>query len=391
MMNLPNRRLRKYCYRIFIIGIIVFVVYTWFIPCDIGYKMVPRESVHYMRGKDNKTYPYDRHMPIIFIGGVPRSGTTLMRVMLDAHPDVRCGEETRIIPRVLSMRSNMAHSSKEMQRLKEAGITEEVLDGAMSVFILEIIAKHAEAAPFLCNKDPFTLKASVYLSRMFPNSKFVLMIRDGRAVVHSIISRKVTISGFNLKSYRESLKKWSEAVEQMYYQCLRVGSARCMPVYYEQLVLHPEEWMRKIMEFLAIPWHDSVLNHQDYVGKPGGISLSRTEKSTDQVIKPVNVEALTRWVGKIPVDVVHDMPKIAPMLARFGYNPRQNPPDYGKPDQMVAHNMEALRRNKEFWDKREQEILSKGLKINYGDATHGPSDNNKNINMTGKLFKDGVS
>lgn len=40
-------------------------------------------------GSDQKVYPYHRNMPLIFIGGVPRSGTTLMRAMLDAHPDVR--------------------------------------------------------------------------------------------------------------------------------------------------------------------------------------------------------------------------------------------------------------------------------------------------------------
>lgn len=38
---------------------------------------------------DHKRYAYDRYMPLIFIGGVPRSGTTLVRAMLDAHPDVR--------------------------------------------------------------------------------------------------------------------------------------------------------------------------------------------------------------------------------------------------------------------------------------------------------------
>lgn len=36
-------------------------------------------------------------MPLIFIGGVPRSGTTLMRAMLDAHPDVRYVYNTDII------------------------------------------------------------------------------------------------------------------------------------------------------------------------------------------------------------------------------------------------------------------------------------------------------
>ncbi len=44
-------------------------------------------------------------MPLIFIGGMPRSGTTLMRTMLDAHPQVRCGQETRVIPRILGLRA----------------------------------------------------------------------------------------------------------------------------------------------------------------------------------------------------------------------------------------------------------------------------------------------
>jgi hypothetical protein len=54
--------------------------------------------------------------PIIFIGGMPRSGTTLMRAILDSHPSVRCGEETRIIPRMLSMRTAWKKSPVEWNR-----------------------------------------------------------------------------------------------------------------------------------------------------------------------------------------------------------------------------------------------------------------------------------
>lgn len=69
----------------------------------------------------------------------------------------------------------------------------------------------------------------------------------------------------------------------------------------------------------------------------------RVERSTDQVIKPVNVEALSKWVGKIPADVLQDMPVIAPMLAKLGYDPYANPPNYGKPDQKVVENTRRVR------------------------------------------------
>ena len=140
---------------------------------------------------------------------------------------VRCGEETRVVPRLLQMRSHWKKSQKESMRLEEAGLTDDVLASAISSFILEVVARHGEPAPRLCNKvspghdgdveeahvcvyqDPFTLKSGKYLRELFPNSKFLFMVRDGRATVHSIISRKVTITGW----YMEICKGESEAME----------------------------------------------------------------------------------------------------------------------------------------------------------------------------------
>jgi protein-tyrosine sulfotransferase len=56
------------------------------------------------------------------------------------------------------------------------------------------------------------------------------------------------------------------------------------------------------------------------------------------VIKPVNLEALTKWVGHIPEDVVQDMANIAPMLSVLGYDPYANPPKYGDADAVVREN-----------------------------------------------------
>ena len=95
---------------------------------------------------------------------------------------------------------------------------------------------------------------------------------------------KTTITGFDLKSYRQCLQKWNAAISAMNEECKSLGPKNCLPVIYEQLVLHPEQWMRKILNFLEVPWNDRVLHHEAEINKKDGISLSKVERSSDQVL-----------------------------------------------------------------------------------------------------------
>lgn len=133
-----------------------------------------------------------RELPLIFIDGPPHSGATLLRAMLDAHPDVRCGPETRVVPRILDKMYKWKNSKMEFKRLRQAGVTNAVLDSAIAAFCLQVIAGHGDPAPRLCDKDSLLLSYSLYLLQLFPNAQFVFMVRDGRAAVHSIISRNVS-------------------------------------------------------------------------------------------------------------------------------------------------------------------------------------------------------
>lgn len=56
--------------------------------------------------------------------------------------------------------------------------------------------------------------------------------------------------------------------------------------------------------------------------------MHSVERSSDQVVRPVNLDALDKWVGQIPADVRADMAELAPMLSVLGYDPWANPPRY---------------------------------------------------------------
>lgn len=267
---------------------------------------------------DNKESAQMITRPLIFVGGVPRSGTTLMRVLLDAHPDIRCGEETRVVTRLLSMRYNWEIREIERKRLDAAGLNLTVLDDATRSFITEVILNHGPPAEYYCNKDPLNFKYLTTLTRLYPNGKYILMIRDGRAVAHSIVARNVTIGGVDTKSYLSAVAFWNKALTNMLEQCKAVGEKKCMKIYYEQLVVDIEKWMRKILEFVDIPWHPNVLRHHELISSKE-ISLSKMEPSTNQVKQPVYKNAIDKWREVIPKNLQKTMYKTAPLLQQLGY------------------------------------------------------------------------
>ena len=214
-----------------------------------------------------------RNKPYIFIGGVPSSGTTLARAMLDAHPEIRCGEETRLVPRILQMRERWRRSKQERKRLEAAGLNDTIINVIVRNFISNVIELHGPPARYLCDKDPLSLSQMPTLRELFPNAKFLLMIRDGRAVAHSIVSRNITITGVDHKSYLSAALFWNRAIEKMWSNCKSVGDKFCLPVYFEQLVTSPREHMEKILNFLDISWNDNVMHHSDFLNSE--VSLSK--------------------------------------------------------------------------------------------------------------------
>ncbi len=114
LFNMYSRIIRN-TFLLFILFIVILLTYYLF-SSNNDFLKPQQETIKQFEVFQQRDYNSSSLKPIIFIGGMPRSGTTLMRAILDSHPLVRCGEETRVIPRILSMRSSWRKSALEWNR-----------------------------------------------------------------------------------------------------------------------------------------------------------------------------------------------------------------------------------------------------------------------------------
>ncbi len=109
-----------------------------------------------------------------------------MRVMLDVHPKIRCGPETHVLPQFLHLYTHKV-SPQVNKLLLSASITDETVDIIYVNIIKTLLHRTGPDAERLCVKDPFIDYHIKYLLNLHPNARFVLMVRDGRAVASSIM------------------------------------------------------------------------------------------------------------------------------------------------------------------------------------------------------------
>ncbi|CDS41943.1 protein tyrosine sulfotransferase [Echinococcus multilocularis] len=281
--------------------------------------------------------------PLIFIGGYPRSGTTLMRVLLDVHPSVRCGPETHILPHILYLYSfKIDHI---FGQLHSANITHELVDSIFVHAIRTLIHKTGPDAERLCAKDPFIDLCLKQLLHLFPKSLFLLMVRDGRAVTNSVLRRHIGIKYLDRSKPENVLQAWDDHYKHVLPACQ--NSSRCRVVRYEDLVLRPREQMKGILEWLGVPWDEVVLQHDQNMQE---VKLPRKERSTSQVVFPIYTEALAQWSlpgSAVPPSLIQKS-RSYEMLRYFGYASLTIPPVYGIPELEVQKRAQMLEKNEEF-------------------------------------------
>jgi hypothetical protein len=209
-------------------------------------------------------------IPAPFVVGASRSGTTLLRLMLDAHPELAIPPETHFIPRLVQAcqmaadpRDGFAEVLTAGNRWVEFGLDPaawrrvagpdpfDLGDGLRAFYRL-----YAErfGKPRWGDKTPPYLHRMQLIQRLLPEARFVHLIRDGRDVALSHQGL-----WFGPTSVRAAARWWTALIAAARAQ---VDDLRFyLEVRYEDLVREPEATLRRVCAFVELPWHPTVLDY----------------------------------------------------------------------------------------------------------------------------------
>lgn len=189
--------------------------------------------------------------PPIFIVGCQRSGTTLLRLMLDSHPNISCGPESGFLENLVRI------TDSDWQRLSQFGYPKQYWYNAMARFFDGIQRDYATSRGKgrWADKTPKYALYVDFLDRLFPRSYVIHVIRDPRDVVASHRHR------WGWRSALKAAAKWPRYVSAARESGGRLSSGRYLEVRYEDMVADPEGVMRRVLALVGEPWDDAVLHH----------------------------------------------------------------------------------------------------------------------------------
>jgi hypothetical protein len=189
--------------------------------------------------------------PPIFIVGCQSSGTTLLRLMLDSHPGISCGPETRFLEDFAAL------TERNWSYMRNYGFPRSYWDRKLAETFDSIKRDYASETGKTrwADKTPRYALSLGYITELFPACQVVHVIRDGRDVVASHRDR------WGYWSAIKAVEKWPRYIRAARQAGRSLPSDRYHEVRYEDIVGRTEPTMRLLLEFLDEPWSPAVLEH----------------------------------------------------------------------------------------------------------------------------------
>ena len=218
--------------------------------------------------------------PPLIVLGVGRSGTTLLRVMLDRNPELAIPDESFfMLPLARRHRGSVKADAfyedlRRLPRLREWGLTAEdvrprlrdrMTSGEAIAAIFETYATK-NGKPRWGDKTPLYMQHLQLLERLFPDALWVHLVRDGRDAALSFLALPEGFSGKTWAQPRtvaQFAARWAVEIDAARALGRRAGE-RYLELRYEDLVADPARELQRICEFASLPWEPEMV---EYAGK----------------------------------------------------------------------------------------------------------------------------
>lgn len=252
----------------------------------------------------------------IFIIGVHRSGTTLLRYMLSSHSRIFIPPESDFIPRFFRKKPHQPLGERRIAEILHIIFTQyrfrfewqgqppapadlqpiyketppkpaAFLDALYGLYALQ------NGAPRWGDKTPIYASYVSLLYDLFPQAQFIHIIRDARDAAVSLLE-KYADREFHIDIYFAA-RNYVRRVQHIQDTAKRIPPKQYIEVQYEALVQKPEAHLRTICDFLGEDFEPAMLQQE---------KLARERIPTDShffanVRNPINTQSVGRWREKL--------------------------------------------------------------------------------------------
>ncbi len=254
---------------------------------------------------------------IAFLGGHPRSGTTLLEQILDANPGVLAFDEPVAFNQEIFGRFNLPETpgGASLQALNRLSIARQAEMRGRYVKSLLREAPGESAARVLLDKNPSpTMSLNMWL-RVFPELKVIIALRDPRDVIISCFFLNIMLNATNVNflSLERTVKHYTDLMD-VWLRMRELGGFDWIETRYEDVVVNMEKEGRKATEFLGLSWHADQARYHETARKK--VLYAPTYHDVTQ---PVYNRAVGRW--KRYAGALRDFEaRLAPYCGKFGYD-----------------------------------------------------------------------
>tara|TARA_R110000868_G_scaffold401478_2_gene676977 strand:+ start:3297 stop:5228 length:1932 start_codon:yes stop_codon:yes gene_type:complete len=252
----------------------------------------------------------------VFLIGFPRSGTTLLDQVLDAHPAVEVLEERPLITGLAARLGELAGYPGALEALPETVRAE------------MRAAYFAERNRFLVPSDwaiyvdkmPLNIVHAGLIMKIFPRARFILALRHPCDVCLSCLMQNFSLNhsmavfcslSDTIRFYREVFALWQRYVTHL--------KPAFVTVKYEDMTRDLRGAAEPVLDFLGLDWDERVMDFHEHARQRGYIATP----SYAQVTQPLYGHAVARWkrYGEVMAAAAKEL---GPEIKAFGYEDESN-------------------------------------------------------------------